>query len=143
MGSDSSLLKTPYGLYLDENNSYLYIADRNNHRIQRYQLDMSENVTTVAGGNGAGAGNQQLNSQYGVYVSKKTSDIYVADTGNRRIQRWSPGATSGVTVAGITGVNGTNATLLRTSASVLLNPNETLMYVSDADNNRVQRYKLP
>ncbi len=139
----SSKLNRPFGLYLDETNSYLYIADFNNHRIQRYALNVTATATTVAGGNGAGLGSDQLDQPAGVYVSKKTGDIYIADQNNHRIQRWSPGATSGVTIVGISGVSGTNATMLNSPANVILNKNETYLYVSDNNNHRVQRYILP
>ena len=84
-GNGSQGLDSPYGVYFDELNSYLYIADTHNHRIQRYHFGVTTNVTTVAGGNGEGLGNHQLSMPYGVFVSKKTGDIYIADGGNHRI----------------------------------------------------------
>lgn len=141
-GNNSTLLNQPYGLYLDENNSYLYVADTANHRIQRFHLNVSAMGETVAGGNGAGSGSNQLNLPYALCVSKKTGDIYIADAGNHRIQRWTLGATSAITIAGITGVTGTNATLLNIPIYVLLNANETFLYVSDSFNHRVQRFQL-
>ena len=142
-GNTNDLLNMPYGLYLDETNSYLYIADRRNFRIQRYNLGNSTYGTTVAGGHGAGSSNNRLNAPYGVCVSKKTGDIYIADTNNHRIQLWSPGATSGVTVVGVTEVNGSNATMLYSPSNVALSLDETFLYVSDMNNHRVQRYQLP
>lgn len=142
-GSNNQQLNSPYGLYLDETNSYLYIADWANHRIQRYRIDIPSNGTTVAGGNGQGVGDNQLNEPYGICVSKKTGDIYIADRANHRIQRWSPGATSGVTIIGITGIYGTNATMLNGPANVLSNVDETYLYVSDRYNHRVQKFQLP
>jgi DNA-binding beta-propeller fold protein YncE len=141
-GSGSQELNQPYGLYLDELNSYLYIADSYNHRIQRYYLGVTTNESTVAGGNGQGSGSHQLNEPGAVCVSKKTGAIYVADTGNNRIQRWSPGATAGVTIAGTAGTSGTAAALLNWPAGVALDANETFLYVSDSNNNRVQRFQL-
>ena len=141
-GSDSHDLYYPNGVYLDELNSYLYIADTLNHRIQRYFLGATTNVTTVAGGNGPGLGNHQLNAPMGVWVSKTTGDIYIADTNNNRIQRWSPGARSGVTIVGIGGTFGIASTLFSGPVVVVLCPNETFMYVSDFNNNRVQRFVL-
>ncbi|CAF1400374.1 unnamed protein product [Adineta steineri] len=142
-GSDNQHLYSPYGLYLDESNSYLYITDCNNHRIQKYRVDIPSNGTTVAGGNGAGTARNQLHGPYDVYVSKKTGDIYVADKGNFRIQRWSVGATSAITIVGTTGVSGTNATQLTGPSNVILDMNETFLYASDIDNQRVQQYQLP
>jgi DNA-binding beta-propeller fold protein YncE len=109
---------------------------------QRYQLGITTNGTTIAGGNGIGSGSDQLNQPYGVCVSSKTGDIYIADNQNHRIQRWSPGAITGVTIIGITGVNGISATMLYSPSSVALSKNETYLYVSDMDNHRVQRFNL-
>ncbi|CAF0873571.1 unnamed protein product [Adineta steineri] len=141
-GSSSQQLNMPYTLYLDESNAYLYIADGLNHRIQRYDLRYSMNVTTVAGGNGPGTGSHQLNTPIGVYLSKKTGAIYIADSNNHRIQRWIPGATHGVTIGGLAGLSGNNATLLNQPRYVSLNLNETQLYVTDGSNNRVQRFQL-
>ncbi len=141
-GNGSQQLNAPFGIYLDEYSSYLYIADSNNHRIQRYYLDGTLNGTTVAGGNGPGTSNNQLNFPHGVLLSKKTGAIFIADGNNHRIQRWSPGATSGVTIAGTAGLSGASATLLNGPSDVILSLNETYLYVSDSANNRVQRFQL-
>lgn len=58
-GSNASFLTCPHGLALDEINGYLYVADRNNSRIQRFAINGSSTGVTVAGGNGAGAAPNQ------------------------------------------------------------------------------------
>ncbi len=144
-GSNSLSLRNPASLYLDEHNSWLYIADVNNHRVQRFSLNNSFplNGTTVAGGNGAGLGSHQLNSPYGIWVSNKTGAVYVADSNNHRIQRWSLGATIGVTVGGSpNGISGINATMLKNPYRLTANTNETTLYVSDGGNKRIQRFQL-
>jgi sugar lactone lactonase YvrE len=141
-GNDSQHLSYPFGLYLDELHSYLYVSDYYNNRIQRFTLGVSMNGTTVAGGNGPGSSDNQLYQPQGLCVSKKTGAIYIADTYNNRVTQWNPGATSGVTIAGIAGINGTNATLLYGPADVALSTNETYLYVSDLNNNRIQRFEL-
>jgi sugar lactone lactonase YvrE len=141
VGNGNNQLNRPYGLYLDEINSHLYIADLNNHRIQRYTLGIISNGSTVAGGNGAGSRSNQLNSPYAVCLSK-TGVIYIANSSNERIQRWSPGVIYGVTIAGIAGVIGTNKTLLSKPGNVALSLNETYLYVSEMNNHRVLRFKL-
>lgn len=86
---------------------------------------------TVAGGNGVGYASSQLNFPLGTYVDA-IGNVYVADNTNNRIQKWAPGATSGVTVAG--------------SSSTLWQPEGVFVdaagyiYVADAGNNRVQRF---
>ena len=55
-------LNYPSGIAFDERNSWLYVADMYNHRIQRYSINGTWpcNGTTVAGGNGPGNGSHQL-----------------------------------------------------------------------------------
>ncbi|UJR20079.1 hypothetical protein I4U23_023211 [Adineta vaga] len=65
-GNNNQRLKESYGLYLDESNSDLYIADTGNSRIQLYKTDNPNNGTTVAGGNGPGTGSNQLNMPVGI-----------------------------------------------------------------------------
>jgi hypothetical protein len=52
------------------------------------------NGVTVAGGNGSGSAANQLYYPYSIAVSP-SGDIYVADTGNNRIQFWGADATQG------------------------------------------------
>ncbi|UJR12855.1 hypothetical protein I4U23_017029 [Adineta vaga] len=141
-GNTANMLRNPYGLFLDENNSYIYVTDSGNARIQRFNLNNGTIGKTVAGGYGIGSNSSQLYNPYDVCVSK-AGDIYIADKANHRIQLWRVGATTGITIIGITGIIGTNATLLYGPSNVLLSVNESFLYVSDNDNNRVQRYKLP
>jgi hypothetical protein len=64
LGNSSMELSYPYGLFLGTHNSLLYVADTGNNRIQLFNLTTGTipyNDTTVAGGNGPGAGNDQLN----------------------------------------------------------------------------------
>ena len=143
--SSSMGLNRPRGIFLDEENSLLYVADMFNNRIQAYYLNGTPpyNGTTVAGGNGAGSGSHQLDRPNSVWVSKKTGAIYITEANNHRIQRWNQGASSGVTVAGSPfGSSGSNATMLYVPHGLAINANETRMYVTDGGNGRVQRFDL-
>jgi sugar lactone lactonase YvrE len=144
-GSDSMSLNQPSGIFLDQDNSLLYVADTNNHRIQVFHLTGSPpyNGTTVAGGNGPGSDSHQLNTPTDVWVSKKTGAIYIAEYGNNRIQRWNKGASTGVTLAGSpNGTSGIDSTHLYHPRSLVINADETRMYVSDSLNKRIQRFDL-
>ena len=95
-----------YGIYVDKY-GYLHVSDQANHRILRFPPGSTSGTSfvVVAGTGVAGIGPSQLNSPYKAFVDDDLT-IYIADTGNHRIQRWSYGACSGVTVAG-TGNAGT------------------------------------
>lgn len=144
-GSGSMELRYPVGLFLDETNSLLYVADKDNHRIQRFNLTgiPPYNGTTVAGGNGNGVGSNQLYQPTDIWVSKKAEAIYIVDSSNHRIQLWSLGATSGITVVGDpNGNSGIDSTHLMTPTAFIINKNETRMYVTDVGNGRIQQFNL-
>src|SRR5258708_4539533 len=57
-------------------------------------------VVTVAGDHGDGSGAAQFGEDpAGIFVDDE-GNIYVADVTNNRIQKWAPGASQGITVAG-------------------------------------------
>ena len=128
----------------DRTYTYLYIVDNLNHRVQRYNLvNTSLAPVTVAGGNSPGASHNQLNQPNSIFVSRKTGALYITDAYNHRVQRWSRGATSGVTIAGSTnGTQGNSATLLRYPSGIALDATETFLYVAEWGNHRVQRFPL-
>jgi sugar lactone lactonase YvrE len=143
--SSSMGLAYPFGIALDERNSWLYVADYGNNRIQRYSLNDTWpcNGTTVAGGNGQGTGSNQLNNPTYIRISNKTGAMYIVDYANSRVQRWQQGASEGVTIAGDPNGNyGGDATMFSYPTGLALNANETLMYVTDSSNDRVQRFQL-
>jgi DNA-binding beta-propeller fold protein YncE len=142
-GSSNILLSRPYGLSLDELNSVIYVADRFNHRIQRFPLDGSGIGVTVAGGNGAGSAPNQLYRPTEIYRSKNGNFMYICDSYNSRVQRWPMNGTSGVTVAGSSsGITGQTPYLMNTPYAFAFDTDERYLYVSDANNNRIQRFSL-
>jgi DNA-binding beta-propeller fold protein YncE len=142
-GSDSLTLYTPYNLALDEVNSFIYVADRYNHRVQRFPLDGSGIGVTVAGGNGQGSAANQLDRPPDIFVSKIDGSIYVADCYNNRIQKWLVNATSGITVAGSSlGAAGSTPYLMNQTYGLAVDAAEKYLYVSDSKNNRIQRFCL-
>ncbi|CAF1228183.1 unnamed protein product [Adineta steineri] len=141
-GNGNQQLNAPFGLYFDEVNSYLYVSDSNNHRIQRYHVGVSLNGTTVAGGNGHGAGSNQLNTPYGLCISTINNYIYIIDSGNNRVQRWSFGATYGVTIVGNGAIIRNDSTSLQGATDVKLSINGSNLFVSETMQNRIWRFQL-
>jgi len=64
----------------------------------KWMKDAKEGVV-VAGRNGEGSSLTQLSNPQGV-IANDLGDIYVADSGNNRIMRWTVGANEGQTVVG-------------------------------------------
>ena len=144
-GSGPGEVNAPYAVFLDETKGILYVADKDNHRIQSYNINDNApfNGTTVAGGNGAGAGSQQLNCPSDVWISPTTGAMYIVDSNNHRIQRWILGASSGVTIAGDpTGYPGSELYRMSTPFAIAINDNETRMYVAEIGNKRIGYFSL-
>jgi DNA-binding beta-propeller fold protein YncE len=142
-GSNSLSLYQPYGLALDESNSFLYVVDRYNNRIQRFVLGGSGIGVTVAGGNGQGSAANQLSNPAGICLSRLDGSLYIADDSNSRIQKWVQNATSGTTVAGSpNGILGQMPYLLWSPFGIAIDDEENYLYVSDGLNNRIQRFSL-
>ena len=144
LGSGPWSLKLPRHIEFDPTYSFLYIADKSNHRIQRYNLvNTTETPVTVAGGFGFGTMPNQLNKLSCFCISRKTGALYIADGFNHRVQRWDSGSSAGVTIAGsINGTSGSGATELYYPYGIALDANETFLYVSEFGNHRVQRFPL-
>ena len=98
-GIDNMHLNTPVDFALDYKGT-MFIADRNNHRIQKY-VRGSMNGTTVAGfGNGTSGGLPYgLNQPIHIIVDDE-ENLYISNLGNHRILYWPRNALSGVVVAG-------------------------------------------
>jgi len=94
-------------------------------------------ATTVAGGNGSGSAANQFNSPSGLWVDA-LFNVYVSDYNNSRIQKWAPGATSGVEVAG-GATYGNTASTLDGTTDIYLDASNNL-YIVDDNNDRVQEW---
>jgi gliding motility-associated-like protein len=97
----------------------------------------SDTLITVAGNSTVGDMANQLVFPLGVSVDT-SGNIYVADAFNQRIQKWAPGASSGVTVAGGNQL-GSNADQFNNPSGLFVD-NSGNLYVSDFGNNRVQKW---
>ncbi|CAF2940314.1 unnamed protein product [Rotaria sp. Silwood2] len=135
---NTSTIGLSYGLFVDSNEN-LFVSDTNNNRVVRYSSNSSSGMPgLVVDGNGTeGSSASQLSSPYGVYVNA-VGTLYVADSGNSRIQRWNKGASFGVTVAG-TEVSGNSLSQLSYPMGIVVDSNE-YMYIVDTGNNRILRW---
>ena len=134
-GSNANQLAQPSGIAIDANRN-IYIADKNNNRIQKWAPGATTG-TTVAGGNGSGNAANQLKDPVGVAVDA-SGNIYICDNGNNRIQKWAPGATTGTTVAGGNG-NGNAANQLDQPVAICLDASNNI-YIADYNNDRIQKW---
>ncbi|CAF5190718.1 unnamed protein product, partial [Rotaria magnacalcarata] len=95
------------------------------------------NGQTIAGVTGvSGSTADKLNGPWNIYVDT-SSNLYIADALNHRIQKWAQGATTGTTIAGTSGTPGSSPMLLNTPKDVFVDSLENI-YVADSGNRRIQ-----
>ena len=84
-GTGNGQFNGPEGIAVDPVSGDLYVVDDINGRIEEF----NPNGTFLAAFGKKGSGNGELSSPQGVAVNS-AGDIYVADTGNNRIEVWEP-----------------------------------------------------
>ena len=129
----------PYGVQVDSN-GYIYVTEHHQHRVLKYTLNGDSYIfdAVVAGGNGGGSNLNQLYYPSQIYLDS-SDNLYVVDSQNHRIVRWSPGATEGIVVAGGNGP-GNELNQLRYPSDLSVDPNGTI-YISDWDNRRIVKWE--
>ena len=129
-----------YALFVDDFD-FLYVSDCGNHRVMRFPPNSSNGTSAViaAGTGSAGSSPALLSSPRGIFVDD-TLTLYIADTNNHRIQRWTNNACTGVIVAG-TGIAGSGLDQLNTPVAVVVDTNN-YMYITDQGNNRILRWAV-
>ena len=120
----------------------VYVSESALHCISKWSPKINQTVV-VAGQKGSegGLSNSELHNPSGIYVSRSNGDIYIADTFNHRIQRWSQNMSEGITVAGSSnGTEGSDSALLNNPNAVWVDEDTDIIYIVDSFNNRIQRY---
>ena len=89
-GAGSTQLQNPFGVFVDGQGN-LFVSDAGNNRIQKFPPNSTSltSGTTVAGTGTSGSGSTQLSAPTGLFIDGR-GNIFVADNGNHRIQKWMP-----------------------------------------------------
>ncbi|CAF0743691.1 unnamed protein product [Adineta steineri] len=85
-GQELNQLSRPYGIFIDNDKS-IYIADCENQRIVRWNLNSNKGEIT-AGGNESGNESNQLNVPTDIIFDKENNSFIIADNGNKRVIRY-------------------------------------------------------
>jgi hypothetical protein len=117
-------------LFVIENTIYCSMSDH--HQVVKKTLQSDINTLEIVAGNGSrGSTRTMLNEPRGIFVD--TDFLYVADSGNDRIQRFRLNESHGETVAG----NESNKTMsLSRPTAVALDANGSL-FIVDSGNHRI------
>ena len=137
-GSSSSQLNNPVKMFVDDDLS-IFIADRYNHRIQKWAYGACSGAT-VAGNGISGSSLSQLSFPAQVIVDVN-GFMFIVEASNRRVLRWLVGASTGECIARCSGTSGNRPDQLDTPLSVAFDSNG-LLYISDSNNYRVQKFSL-
>ena len=78
----------PEGIYVDDDQQHIYIADNKNHRIIKWRFG-DDTGEIIAGGNKKGNRIDQLSYPTDVIVDTRTNSLIICDYGNERVVRWS------------------------------------------------------
>lgn len=138
-GKNNTQLNNPIAIDFDSTTNSLIIVNLGTHTVVRWVLG-SPYWTLITGNINGTAGNSstELSTPSDVTVDR-LGNIYIADTNNHRIQFFPVGSTSGTTIAGVTGVFGSSALLLRNPSSAVVDSQFNL-YVSDSINHRIRKF---
>jgi len=131
-GDKSNQLWYPFGIYVDNEEQCIYIADCENHRIVKCKLDdENSNGKIVAGENGKGYQIDQLNCPTDVILDEKKKSLIISDRDNSRVVRWS-----------LENRNGDKEILIENIScwGLMMNENGDL-FVSDQKNHAVKRWR--
>ncbi len=86
------------GIYVTSTGD-IFVADSNARRVVKWSANATSGVL-VAGGNGYGSGPDQFSMISNIFVDEIHDILYVVDTPNRRIQKYTNGSPNGTTVIG-------------------------------------------
>ena len=138
-GNSNTQLSWPAGLHFDILTNSLVVANHAVHKIVRYVLGSSF-WTLIAGDISGASGTTPARFSGPTEATfDPMGNLYVSDTDNNRIQFFYAGQLNATTIAGITRVNGTNATTLAAPWSLRLD-SQLNLYVADTFNHRIQKF---
>jgi sugar lactone lactonase YvrE len=121
-----------FGLFIDINNTLYCSISSENIVIKSPLNDISNEVQTVAGSGRSGSTMKQLDTPVGIFVNTDFN-LYVADSGNNRVQFFKLGQLDGITVAG-SEANGSIALISPTGVAF---DADGYLFIVDCGNNRI------
>ncbi|CAF1297232.1 unnamed protein product [Rotaria sp. Silwood1] len=122
------------GLFVDIN-YHLYCSSTNKHHVIKIPINNGQTVPIVVAGTGcSGPVPNMLDHPHGIFVDNKLN-LYVADTGNNRIQFFVPGNKNAKTIAGFGAMV---YFILNRPTDIALNA-DGYLYIVESQNHRIIR----
>jgi len=140
VGLAADQFNAPFGIFID-NDQTLYVADKENHRVQMWPSGTTSGITVAGISGSAGSSLMRLNGPSAVVVDNN-GFIYIADSRNHRIVKWTMNYTAGgVCVVGCSGSSGKGSTYFTNPRDLKFDPSGNL-YVADQGNHRIQKFMV-
>lgn len=130
-GSGNGQFNFAYGIAID-NSDNVYVADTNNHRIQKF----TSTGTFIAQFGAFGSGDGQFSSPAGLACDG--TDLYVADEANNRVQKFT---LTGVWVRKW-GIAGTGPGQMSNPAGIAVDQARGAVYVSEYFGQRIHQFSV-
>jgi DNA-binding beta-propeller fold protein YncE len=136
-GSAINQISFVYSMAVDRTRELFYLSDSQNHRILK--LNLTDNSMQLVVGTGIAASNNvSLNFPLGITVDEITGSLYVADSGNNRVQKFHLNSIEGITIAGGI-IYGQNLSQLYLPSGVGIDSTGNV-YVADSGNHRIVQW---
>ncbi len=137
-GSAEGEMRQPQGIAVSQSTGHVYVMDRDNFRVQEFDLD-GQFVRAWGGlGSAEGEFGETQAEGVGIAVDPLNGDVFVADPANSRVQQFS---STGVFIAAFGSAGGGLGEFGADEPTRLVVDSNHVVYISDSnDSNRVQRY---
>jgi len=121
-----------YDIFIDIANS-IYCSMYNQSQVMMKTLGSSSNMWIVAAGTGCvGSGSNQLNGSRGIHVDQDLN-LYVADCGNNRVQKFLTLQIDAITIAG----SSAPGTISLNCPSDVVLDGDGYLFIVDRNNHRI------
>jgi hypothetical protein len=119
--------------------SNLYVLDSGGNRMMLWSNNSSVYGTHLFGSTGSSL--SQLYAPKSFYLSSNKS-FYIVDAFNNRVLLWLWNASTGIVIAGTSGVAGNDTFHLNNPTDIFVNEQLGQMYVVDYNNHRIVKYTI-
>ena len=137
-GADNAHLDRPQGVGFDPSTGRVFVADTANQRVQIFESKSFAYVATLGTTGATGSDAAHFDLPGSAAVNLATHQLYVADTGNHRVQIFDAGTLALIATLGTSGVPGSDAAHLDQPSDAELDPGTSQILVADTGNQRVQ-----
>lgn len=126
------------GVLIDKEKN-VYMTESGTHSVLKWSPETRISRSIAGRTDEQGHTADRLYFPAGIYFDRRNDALYVADTMNNRIQKWSNNSQE--TVAGSKdGISGYDASTLASPLYVWVDEESDIVYIVDTDNERIQRW---